>query len=377
MSGKSRSFKILAVITLALAPLLWVKAYWTAAIILILYVLWVLYFAKRFSLTIKKHGLSEWLWALAIALYAWWFMATCIVTIATVDSSGMAPSIADNSVWAVTKYQLGGAINTNNSDSYRRSFSTGHINRNDLLVFHNPDADTIAADSHFFSYHQAKRITGKKPKSVSANKISQRPLMLQRLIAMPDETVEIKEGQTWLNGQLLKEMDCISNRFMLSPKTPPNIAEEIRSNAISFSNEGEKSYATLAGNQIESRWLEWMKPEIMENNYPDPAVPFNAALLWNRSFMGPFKIPSKGSIIELTPTNLMIYKHIITHFENTNLEIKDGIVHIDGQLATTYKFKMNYYWVMGDNRQSAFDSRFFGFLPENHIVGIAKIMIAK
>ena len=92
---------------------------------------------------------------------------------------------------------------------------------------------------------------------------------------------------------------------------------------------------------------------------------------WNADNFGPISIPQRGDIVTLTTENLPIYRRIIEVFENNTLETKDGKIFINGQETTQYQIKMDYYWLMGDNRHNSADSRFWGFVPEDHIVGKA------
>ncbi len=99
--------------------------------------------------------------------------------------------------------------------------------------------------------------------------------------------------------------------------------------------------------------------------------PFDDKHIWNVDNYGTIWVPKAGATITLTEENLPIYQRCIVEFENNKIEIRDGKYFINGAQATTYTFKQNYYWMMGDNRHNSADSRFWGFVPEDHIVGKA------
>ncbi len=203
---------------------------------------------------------------------------------------------------------------------------------------------------------------------------------IKRCVGIPGDTIRIVNGLLYINGkpQSLIEKgqqiyNVVTDGNTFNPKTLEkyNITEfgRVSENEYQFLTTGETARQLSALPFVKSVNLHVVPPDT-----PQPYAtlfPFDEKHHWNIDNYGPVYLPAEGDVITLTPENISVYKRCIEEFEKNKLEIRDGKFFINGMQTTTYKFKQGYYWMMGDNRNNSADSRFWGFVPNDHIVGKA------
>jgi signal peptidase I len=207
---------------------------------------------------------------------------------------------------------------------------------------------------------------------------------IKRCIAIPGDTFQIEDGKTKVNAHFVNESLKLRRPYLIWTKNISQFSKQIDSLKINsfsiYNNPYKEGYFELLlsesqKNQILKLEVDSIRIKISPRDSTNWVYPKNINYAWTIDNYGPVIIPFKGMIIELTHNNFMIYERTIRRLEDVNLEEKEGICFIDGNPATQYIFKHNYYFMLGDNRNNSDDSRYWGFVSEENIEGKASLVL--
>jgi signal peptidase I len=367
----------------------------------------------------KKPGWREWVDAAIFAIVAATLIRTFIFEAYTIPSGSMEKTLLINDFLFVSKFAYGPRIpNTPLSipfvhnyipGSSAKSYSTAielpyirwfasPVKRGDVVVFNFPEGDTVVNKEAFQSahpYYQLIRELGKgneaEGRALVLGNPSEYPLAIhpvdksdnyiKRCVAIAGDWLEVKGNIVYTNGK----QESIPPKSVLNYTIVPTVST-LDPDVMKEEYDVDFDKVAPAGPGSFSIWLTEEAKEKMQKNGLIKQIsltpgleekyvfPYDTVHQWSSYNFGPLWIPEKGKSIQLNDSTYPVYQRAIRVYENNQFEKLNGKYILNGKEVTSYTFKMNYYWMMGDNREGSQDSRYWGFVPENRVVGRASII---
>lgn len=368
----------------------------------------------------KKASWREWVDAAIFAIVAATLIRTFIFEAYTIPSGSMEKTLLVRDFLFVSKLSYGPRIpNTplsvpfvhnylpiTNGKSYSTAIQLPYTRwfasmpkRGDVVVFNFPAGDTVIHATDFESFNpyidiKRRALQGSpSDKEILADPVNYPVVFhpvdktdnyIKRCVGVAGETIEIKNNVVFIDGveQPLPPHSEIYYLVTANAALDPDIMKE------EYDVDIEKGEYGMTAKPGEYRMLltaeakdKLQKSGLVKTILPDTNLPGGEDVFpydtvaahksWGRDNFGPVWIPKKGASLKLTAENYSIYERAIRNYENNEFFMKDGKFYLNGKEVTDYTFKMDYFWMMGDNRQGSQDSRYWGFVPEDRIVGKA------